>query len=105
MKKLLIIMILVAVLCLVLIACGQNSAFIGTWNGTTDSGDSMTIVFSSNNKVSLTMGSQGVNGTYTVDGDIATITPDNNSGDATATLAGDVLIFIAYGESVELRKK
>ena len=105
MKKLFLIVVLISVLCLVLIGCGQKSAFIGTWNGTTEAGDSMTIVFSSNNKVSLTMGSQGVNGTYTVDGDIDTITPDNGSGDATATLAGDILIFIAFGESVELRKK
>ena len=105
MKKLFLLVVFITVLSLVLIACGQNSAFVGTWTGTTDDDLEMKIVFSSNGNVTLTMGAQGVNGTYTVDGNIATITPDNGSGDATATLADDVLIFIAFGESVELRKR
>ena len=44
--------------------------------------------------------------TYTIDGDIATIIPDNSSSDVTVTLTGDVFIFrIDFCESVELRKR
>lgn len=105
MKKKISVVLVVAILCLVLVACGQkDNAFVGTWSGETAEEMTITAIFMSNNKVTLTLGAQGVSGTYSIDGDIATIKVENGSADATATLADDKLIFIANGEAVEMKK-
>ncbi len=106
MSRKIIVSLLLIVFCVYLSGCSSDSdKFIGTWSGITESDMKITVIFSENDIVTMTLDSIGVSGTYVVEGDIATITIEDTGSTGTATISSETtLVFVAGGESVELEK-
>ena len=107
MKKRIFAVIVLTVSFLLLTACAQkNKEFVGAWVGMTAEEISLKANFTSDNNVTITLGDQdiGFSGTYSIDGDTATIMINNEDTGVTATLTDGELIFTSNGESVVMKK-